>query len=154
MDSDEHARSTCGVLDLRQQLVRRCVWQWTVAGGRRRWFVGGDRTAARIRRRAGDEVAAARPTRLQGVSETERSPAVTIPERHGCRRVAASDRHAVEGHGSRGRRDGNDRRQRRSVGRVAVASKIGRKRVVPGRDQRADFETKQSQANYNAVKAL
>ena len=31
MDSDEHARSTCGVLDLRQQLVRRCVWQWTVA---------------------------------------------------------------------------------------------------------------------------
>ena len=29
MDSDEHARSTCGVLDLRQQLVRRCVWQWT-----------------------------------------------------------------------------------------------------------------------------
>jgi hypothetical protein len=54
VDSDEHARSTCGVLDLRQQLVRRCVWQWTVAGGRRRWFVGGDRTAARIRRRAGD----------------------------------------------------------------------------------------------------
>ena len=31
MDSDEHTRSTCGVLDLRQQLVRRCVWQWTVA---------------------------------------------------------------------------------------------------------------------------
>ena len=28
VDSDEHARSTCGVLDLRQQLVRRCVWQW------------------------------------------------------------------------------------------------------------------------------
>jgi hypothetical protein len=27
--SDEHARSTCGVPDLRQQLVRRCVWQWT-----------------------------------------------------------------------------------------------------------------------------
>ena len=33
VDSDEHARSTCGVLDLRQQLVRRCVWQWD---GRRR----------------------------------------------------------------------------------------------------------------------
>jgi hypothetical protein len=32
VDSDEHARSTCGVFDLRQQLVRRCVWQWTVAG--------------------------------------------------------------------------------------------------------------------------
>ena len=43
MDSDEHTRSTCGVLDLRQQLVRRCVWQWMVAGSRRRWFVGADR---------------------------------------------------------------------------------------------------------------
>ena len=43
MYSDEHARSTCGVLDLRQQLVRRCVWQWMVAGGRRGWFVGADR---------------------------------------------------------------------------------------------------------------
>jgi hypothetical protein len=52
VDSDEHARSTCGVLDLRQQLVRRCVWQWTVAGSRRRWFVGADRMVARIRRRA------------------------------------------------------------------------------------------------------
>ena len=29
VDSDEHARSTCGVLDLRQQRVRRSVWQWT-----------------------------------------------------------------------------------------------------------------------------
>ena len=28
MDSDEHARSTCGVLYLRQQLVLRSVWQW------------------------------------------------------------------------------------------------------------------------------
>ena len=43
VDSDEQARSTCGVLDRRQQLVRRCVWQWTVAGSRRRWFVGADR---------------------------------------------------------------------------------------------------------------
>ena len=49
MDSDEPARSTCGVLDLRQQLVRRSVWQWRsssaagidgllVAIGRRRGF--------------------------------------------------------------------------------------------------------------------
>ena len=49
MDSDEQARSTCGVLDLRQQLVRRSVWQWRwspaadvddllVAIGRRRGF--------------------------------------------------------------------------------------------------------------------
>jgi hypothetical protein len=28
VDSDEQARSTCGVLDLRQQRVRRSVWQW------------------------------------------------------------------------------------------------------------------------------
>ena len=49
MDGDEPARSTCGVLDLRQQLVRRSVWQWRsspaagvdgllVAIGRRRGF--------------------------------------------------------------------------------------------------------------------
>ena len=33
VDSDEQARSTCGVLDLRQQLVRRSVWQgrWSPA---------------------------------------------------------------------------------------------------------------------------
>ena len=54
VDSDEHARSTCGVLDLRQQPVRRCVWQWTVAGGRRRWFVGADRRRG-FRRRPGDD---------------------------------------------------------------------------------------------------
>jgi hypothetical protein len=52
VDSDEHARSTCGVLDLRQQLVRRSVWQWRwsaaagvdgllVAIGRRRGFGAG-----------------------------------------------------------------------------------------------------------------
>ena len=39
VDSDEHARSTCGVLDLRRQPVRRSVWHWTVAGGRRRWLL-------------------------------------------------------------------------------------------------------------------
>ena len=49
VDSDEQARSTWGVLDLRQQLVRRSVWQgrWSpaadvddllVAIGRRRGF--------------------------------------------------------------------------------------------------------------------
>ena len=42
VDSDKHTRSTGVVPDLRQQLVRRCVWQWTVAGGRRPWFVGAD----------------------------------------------------------------------------------------------------------------
>ena len=38
MDSDEHARSTCGVLDLRQQLVRRCVDGLLVPIGWRRGF--------------------------------------------------------------------------------------------------------------------
>ena len=52
MDSDEHARSTCGVLDLRQQLVRRCVWQWMVAADVDGLLVpiGGEDSAA-LRRR-------------------------------------------------------------------------------------------------------
>ena len=52
MDSDKHTRSTSGVPDLRQQLVRRCVWHWTVAGGRCRGYVGADRSPAKIRRPA------------------------------------------------------------------------------------------------------
>ena len=45
VDSDDVRKSTCGVRDPRRRLVRRWVWRWTVAGGgRRRWFVGGDRT--------------------------------------------------------------------------------------------------------------
>ena len=75
VDSDEHARSTCGVLDLRQQLVRRSVWQWMVGGSRRRWFVGADRTAARIRRRAGDDGRNA-PRRDQ--HDTRRHPATSV----------------------------------------------------------------------------
>jgi len=84
VDSDEHARSTCGgVLDLRQQLVRRSGWQWTVAGGRRRWFVGGDRTAARIRRRA----SATRPPQQRATSTT-----LAATRRHWCRHgMAAAD---------------------------------------------------------------
>ena len=72
--SDEHARSTCGVLDLRQQLVRRYVWQWTVAGSRRRWFVGADRSP-KIRRRAGDDGPKA-PRRDQ--HDTRRHPATSV----------------------------------------------------------------------------
>ena len=73
----------CGVLDLRQQLVRRSVWQWTVAGGRRRWFVGGDRTAARIRRRA----SATRPPQQRATSMT-----LAATRRHRCRHgMAAAD---------------------------------------------------------------
>ena len=75
VDSDEHARSTCGVLDLRRQLVRRSVWQWTVAGGRRRWFVGGDRTAARIRRRAGDD---GRNPQRRHQHDTRRHPTTSV----------------------------------------------------------------------------
>ena len=75
VDSDEHARSTCGVLDLRRQPVRRSVWQWTVAGGRRRWFVGGDRTAARIWRRAGDD---GRNPQRRHQHDTRRHPTTSV----------------------------------------------------------------------------
>jgi len=67
------------VLDLRQQLVRRCVWQWTVAGSRRRWFVGADRMAARIRRRAGDDGPKA-PRRDQ--HDTRRHPTTSVSSSH------------------------------------------------------------------------
>jgi len=45
VDSDEHARSTGTQRDLRQRLVRRCgAAGGPPHGGRRRWFVGDDRT--------------------------------------------------------------------------------------------------------------
>jgi hypothetical protein len=75
VDSDKHTRSTCGVPDLRQQLVRRCVWQWTVAGGRRRWFVGADRSPAKIRRRAGDDGPNAQ---RRDQHDTRRHPATSV----------------------------------------------------------------------------
>ena len=44
VDSDEHPRSTGTQRDLRQRLVRRSVGQRVAPhGGRRRWFVDGDR---------------------------------------------------------------------------------------------------------------
>ena len=76
MDSDEHTRSTCGVLDLRQQLVRRCVWQWTVAGGRRRWFVGADRS-----RRGFGAAPAMMVPRRRGATNTT----LAATQRHPCR---------------------------------------------------------------------
>ena len=74
MDSDKHTRSTCGMPDLRQQLVRRCVWQWTVADGRRRWFVGADRSP-KIRRRAGDDGPNAQ---RRDQHDTRRHPATSV----------------------------------------------------------------------------
>ena len=46
VDSDEHARSTGTQRELRHRLVRRSVGQGVArrSGGRRRWFVGDDRT--------------------------------------------------------------------------------------------------------------
>ena len=76
MDSDEHARSTCGVLDLRQQLVRRCVWQWMVAGSRRRWFVGADR-----RRGFGGAAPAMMVVTRRGATNTT----LAATQRHPCR---------------------------------------------------------------------
>ena len=45
------------------------------AGGRRRWFVGGDRTAARIRRRAGDD---GRNAQRRHQHDTRRHPATSV----------------------------------------------------------------------------
>ena len=78
MDSDEHARSTCGVLDLRQQLVRRCVWQWMVAGADVDGLlvpIGGEDSAALRRRCAGDDGRNA-PRRDQ--HDTRRHPATSV----------------------------------------------------------------------------
>ena len=77
MDSDEHARSTCGVLDLRQQLVRRWLCgngRWSAAAGVDGLLVA-DRTAPRIRRRAGDDGRNA-PRRDQ--HDTRRHPATSV----------------------------------------------------------------------------
>ena len=99
MDSDEHARSTCGVLDLRQQLVRRSVWQWRwspaagvdgllVAIGRRRGFgaapammvvtrSGATNTTLAVtrRHRCRHGMVAADCTRFRSCSETVVAPA-------------------------------------------------------------------------------
>ena len=74
MDSDEHARSTCGVLDLRQQLVRRCVWQWMVAAPTS--MVCWCRSAARIRRRCAGDDGRNAPRRDQ--HDTRRHPATSV----------------------------------------------------------------------------
>ena len=55
-----------------------------VGGGRRRWFVGGDRMAARIRRRAGDDGRNA-PRRDQ--HDTRRHPATSVSFWDGDRRL-------------------------------------------------------------------
>ena len=106
MDSDEHARSTCGVLDLRQQRVRRSVWQWRwspaagvdgllVAIGRRRGFgaapammvvtrSGATNTtlAATRRHRCRHGMAAADCTRFRSCSETVVAPAALNDHRN------------------------------------------------------------------------
>ena len=75
MDSDEHARSTCGVLDLRQQLVRRCVWQWD-GGWRPTSMVCWCRSiAAKIWRRAGDD---GRNAPRCDQHDTRRHPATSV----------------------------------------------------------------------------
>ena len=51
----EYRIDLVGVLDLRQQLVRRCVWQWMVAGSRRRWFCWCRSDGCEDWRRAGDD---------------------------------------------------------------------------------------------------
>ena len=78
MDSDKQTRSTCGVPDLRQQLVRRCVRQWTVADGdvmvRRR------RSIAEDWRRAGDDGPNAQ---RRDQHDTRRHPATSMSSQDG-----------------------------------------------------------------------
>ena len=82
MDSDEHARSTCGVLYLRQQLVLRSVWQWrwSAAAGVDGLLVPIDRR----RRLAGDDGPNA-PRRDQ--HDTRRHPATSVSFWDGDRRL-------------------------------------------------------------------
>jgi hypothetical protein len=73
VDSDKHTRSTCGVPDRRQQLVRRCVWQWTVADV--------DGLLVPIdRRRFGAAPAMMLPTRSGATNTT-----LAATQRHPCR---------------------------------------------------------------------
>ena len=76
MDSDKHTRSTCGVLDLRQQLVRRCVWQWMVAAADVDGLLVAIGSPARIRRRPAMMV----PTRRGATNTT-----LAATQRHPCR---------------------------------------------------------------------
>ncbi len=87
MDSDKHTRSTCGVLDLRQQRVRRSGWQWrwSAAAGVDGLLVPIDRRR-KIRRRAGDDgVGPNAPRRDQ--HDTRRHPATSVSFWDGDRRL-------------------------------------------------------------------
>jgi hypothetical protein len=61
-----------------------CVAMAMVGGGRRRWFVGGDRTAARIRRRAGED---GRNAQRRHQHDTRRHPATSVSFWNGDRRL-------------------------------------------------------------------
>ena len=77
MDSDEHARSTCGVLDLRQQRVRRSVWQW-------RWSpaAGVDGLLVAIGRRRG---LGAAPAMMVVTRSGATNTTLAATRRHRCR---------------------------------------------------------------------
>ena len=61
-----------------------CVAMEMVAGGRRRWFVGGDRVAARIRRCAGDD---GRNAQRRHQHDTRRHPTTSVSSWDGGRRL-------------------------------------------------------------------
>jgi hypothetical protein len=73
VDSDKHTRSTCGVPDRRQQLVRRYVWQWTVADV--------DGLLVPIDRRRFGAAPAMMVPRLRGATNTT----LAATQRHSCR---------------------------------------------------------------------
>ena len=75
MDSDEHARSTCGVPDLRQQLVRRRVWNG-------RWLAADvDGLLVPIDRRRFGAAPAMMVPRRRGATNTT----LAATQRHSCR---------------------------------------------------------------------
>ena len=110
VESDEHARSTCGVRELRDAPVRRSVRQWAAAARRptsivcwwRRLLVANGRcwrcrgSAPRIRRRAGAGVRRRRRAPRGSVrtnttlAATRRHPRGSVSDQHDTRRHTAT----------------------------------------------------------------
>ncbi len=103
VESDEHARSTCGVRELRQPPVRRSVGQRAAAARRPpalvcwwRWVVGGERAML-----AAPRIGAARPRRRALATTGHRAAAC---DQHDTRRHTATSVSSQDG--GRGARRG------------------------------------------------
>ena len=104
VESDEHARSTCGVRELRQPLVRRSVRQRAAAARRPTsivcWWRTGDAGGAADRRRgfgaapapvcAGDDGPARQRAANTTLAATRRHPRGSVRGQHDTRRHTAT----------------------------------------------------------------